>query len=668
MENLLYGAAYYDEYMPEERLQEDIRLLQKAHMNVVRIGESTWATCEPQDGVFDFSHVTKVIEAMGKAGISVIIGTPTYAVPSWMVKEYPDVLATTKTGRGLYGPRQIMDITNKTYLFYAERVIRKMMEICLPYRNVIGIQLDNETKAYGTAGRNVQAGFVKYLKEKFHGSCEEMNRAFGLDYWSNRVNSWEDFPDVRGTINGSLGAEFQRYQRKLVAGFLSWQRSIVDEYRRPDQFVTHNTDFSWRGYSYGLNGETDVYENAKAFTVTGTDIYHPSQKHLTGMEIAFGGDVTRSTKSDNYYVLETEAQGFAQWLPYRGQLRLQAYSHLASGADMVEYWHWHSLHNAAETYWKGVLSHDFKENDTYRACCQVGAEWEKVGSHLIHLKKHNKVAILVSNASLTAMDWFPIGERGETHYNDILMKCYSALYRRNHECDILFPQNAAEKMKDYSLVVIPALYAASEELLAAIDAYVRAGGHVVATFKTGFADENVKVWHDSAPHLLDKTFGVSYSHFTYPEDIALSSKDPDLDGKEVQTFMELLHPDGAKTIAVYQNSPFGEAAAITRNTCGAGWAIYLGCGFPDAALETFLDETAREAGDVPQVSAAFPVIVRKGTNQLGKELAYLLNYSGNGQEVFWNGKEMEDVFTKQKILSGNRVTIGPWDLRILEGL
>ena len=40
----------------------------------------------------------------------------------------------------------------------------------------------------------------------------------------------------------------------------------------------------------------------------------------------------------------------------------------------------------------------------------------------------------------------------------------------------------------------------------------------------------------------------------------------------------------------------------------------------------------------------------------------------SGQEVFWNGKEMEDVFTKQKILSGNRVTIGPWDLRILEGL
>ena len=101
---------------------------------------------------------------MGKAGIDVILGTPTYAVPSWLVELDPDVLATTKTGRGLYGPRQIMDITNKTYLFYAERVIRKMMETCLPYENVIGIQLDNETKSYGTAGKNVQVGFVKYLK------------------------------------------------------------------------------------------------------------------------------------------------------------------------------------------------------------------------------------------------------------------------------------------------------------------------------------------------------------------------------------------------------------------------------------------------------------------------------------------------------------------------
>ena len=82
MKELLYGAAYYDEYMPYERLAKDVSMMQKAGINTVRIAESTWSTCEPQEGVFDFSHVIRVMDAMEKAGINVIIGTPTYAVPS----------------------------------------------------------------------------------------------------------------------------------------------------------------------------------------------------------------------------------------------------------------------------------------------------------------------------------------------------------------------------------------------------------------------------------------------------------------------------------------------------------------------------------------------------------------------------------------------------------
>ena len=82
MDQLLYGAAYYDEYMPYERLAEDVAMMKKAGINVVRIAESTWSTCEPQEGVFDFSHVERVMDAMEEAGIYVIIGTPTYAVPS----------------------------------------------------------------------------------------------------------------------------------------------------------------------------------------------------------------------------------------------------------------------------------------------------------------------------------------------------------------------------------------------------------------------------------------------------------------------------------------------------------------------------------------------------------------------------------------------------------
>ena len=661
MEKLLYGAAYYEEYLPVDRLEEDIRLMKKAHMNVVRIGESTWSTLEPRDGVFDTSHLTRVIEAMKAAGIYVILGTPTYAIPPWLAKKYPEILAETMHGRERYGHRQNMDITHPAYLFHAERVIRKMMETCAHYDNVIGVQLDNETKSYGTAGANVQQGFVQYLRDKFHDDPEEMNDAFGLSYWSNSISAWEDFPDVRGTINGSLGAEFARYQRKLVAEFLLWQRKIVEPYLREDQFITHNTDFSWIGHSYGLNSEVDVLWDAEAMTVMGVDIYHPSQDQLTGMTIAFGGDLTRSVKQDNYLVLETEAQGFPEWLPYDGQLRLQAYAHLASGADMVEYWHWHSLHNGCETYWKGVLSHDFKENDTYRAAQRVGEEWERIGEKLLHLKKKNRIALLVSNTALTALQWFPIAD--DTGYNEVLMQLYRVLYENNLECDFIFAEEAKARIADYALVIVPALYAASEGLLTVLEQYVSLGGHLFVTYKSGFSDENNKAWHEGTPHILDRVCGISYSHFTRPHAVGLTG-DPLPLSHGAQTFMECLNPEGAEVLAAYVHPTFGRYAAVTRNHYGKGAATYLGCGLSDEDLARLVRDTAALAGiDLP--AAQFPVILRRGTNRSGHGLTYYMNFSAETKTTPCLSSGT-DLFSGNEVPQGTDLTLPPWDLMVVE--
>lgn len=662
---LLYGAAYYDEYMPYERLDKDIALMQKAGMNVVRIGESTWSTCEPQDGVFDFSHVTRVIEKMRDAGISVIIGTPTYAVPTWLVAAYPEILETTKAGPVIYGARQIMDITNPTYLYYAERVIRKMMEACVSYENVIGVQIDNETKAHGTAGPAVQHRFVKYLKEKFQGDLSAMNREFGLDYWSNRINAWEDFPDVRGTINASLGAEFERFQRKLAADFLMWQRNIVKPYLRDDQFITHNTDFNWVGYSFGINGAVDEYKDARAMDIAGCDIYHPTQDHLTGMEIAFGGDVTRSLKGDNYLILETEAQGFASWTPYDGQIREQAFSHVASGADMVEYWHWHSLHNAIETYWKGVLSHDFKENAVYRECCTVGADFTRIGSRLVHLKKNNRTAILVSNTALTALNWFPVdGMAGKIRYNDIVMKLYQCLYENNIECDILWPQTA-DDMKNYDLVFLPALYAASDELLSKIENYVKEGGTLVASFRTAFTDENIKVFSDNAPHLLNKVFGMSYSEFTYPEQCGFISERYDVGNERPEIFMELLNQEGGEPVITYDHYNWGRYAAVIRNHFGKGNALYIGCGISNKLLTQIIRREVMDLAIIDNTTPVFPIIVKRGTNQQKAGITYIFNYSKDEQEVRIPVNSMELV-SGEKYRKDQEVKIPRWGFLVLE--
>lgn len=228
---LLYGVAYYDEYMPYERLDKDVKMMKEAGINVVRIAESTWSTMEPQEGTFDFSHIDRVLNAMNKANIKVIIGTPTYAVPTWLVKKYPDVLAITKRGPNQYGPRQNMDITNPHYLHHAEIAIRKLLEHVKDHPAIIGYQVDNETKAYDTSGPEVQKQFVSYMKEKFV-SLDSINSAFGLDYWSNRINNWNDFPSVNGSINASLSGEFARFQRGLVTKFLNWEADIVREYKK----------------------------------------------------------------------------------------------------------------------------------------------------------------------------------------------------------------------------------------------------------------------------------------------------------------------------------------------------------------------------------------------------------------------------------------------------
>ena len=204
-DHLLFGAAYYSEYLPYDRVEKDMEMMEKAGMNTIRIAESTWSTIEPKDGIFDFTHLDKMLEAAARHHISVIVGTPTYAIPAWLAKKYPDILALTNNGQNIYGARQNMDITHAGYLFHCERVIRAMMEHIKDVPHIIGFQLDNETKSYGTAGPRVQAMFVDYLKEKYP-DINEFNREFGLDYWSNRVNTWEDFPDIRGTINESLAA------------------------------------------------------------------------------------------------------------------------------------------------------------------------------------------------------------------------------------------------------------------------------------------------------------------------------------------------------------------------------------------------------------------------------------------------------------------------------
>lgn len=666
-EKLLFGVAYYDEYMPYERLEKDVAMMKEAGINVVRIAESTWSTVEPQDNVFDFKHIDRVLNAMHKGNIKVIIGTPTYAVPTWLVKKYPDILATTSRGRNQYGARQNMDITNEHFRFHAERVIRKIMDHVKDHPTIIGYQVDNETKHYNTAGENVQRAFVTYMKGKFK-TLEAVNKAFGLDYWSNRINNWDDFPSVNGSINASLNAEFAKFQRQLVTDYLAWQTKIVKEYAKPAQFVTQNFDLEWRSYSYGIQPDVDHFAAAKALDIAGIDIYHPTQDNLTGIEISLGGDLTRSMKSGkNYFVIETEAQGFPQWVPYPNQLRLQAFSHLASGANMLEYWHWHSIHNSAETYWKGLLSHDFEPNPTYNEAKTIGKDFARLSDKLINLKKSNEVAILFSNEALTAFNAFSFGWGARENYNDILRPYYDALYKMNVGTDFIDP--SVPDFSKYKLIIVPALYAASDELLNKLNMFVKNGGHVVYTFKSGFSDENVKVRSSVQPGIISEACGISYSQFTLPQNVSLKG-DPYQVGAEqnkIAKWMELITPTTAKVLAYYDHPEWSKYAAITQNQYGKGVATYVGCMTSPVLTEKIVKEALQKANLWGTDQAlTFPIITKLGKNQQDKTVHYYFNYSANPQKIQYLHRSGNELLTNRIISQNSTLELDAWGVKIVE--
>lgn len=663
-EKLYYGAAYYDEYMPYDRIETDMEMMERAGMNVIRIAESTWSTWEPQEGQFDFTHLHRMLDAAERHHIAVIVGTPTYAIPSWLAKKADDILIVSHDGPQIYGRRQIMDITNPIYLQHAQILIEKLMEEVKGKAHVIGFQLDNETKHYDTCGPRVQQMFVEYLKEQFP-DIQEFNHEFGLDYWSNRVDNWDDFPDVRGTINQSLAAEFSRFQRILVTDFLAWQAQIVSKYKRPDQFITQNFDYEWHDYSFGLQPFVNQFDAAKCMTVAGCDIYHPSQDDLTGFEIALCGNIARALKRDNYLILETEAQGNQSWLPYPGQLRLQAYSHIANGSNSVMYWHWHSIHNAIESYWKGVLSHDLAENETYRDCCVIGQEWKRIGSHLKNLKKTNKVAVMADNDSLTALINFPTQTRSYDRYNVILRWVTKVLFEMNIEFDVI-PADE-QLLSEYTCIIVPALYTAKESLLQAMDSYVEQGGNLIMTFKSAFSDEHLKIYSDTQPHILHRTLGIHYDQFTYPKDVTVTYNNETSDASE---WMELVVCDTAKPLAFYGHKVWNRYAAITENTYGKGHTLYLASLFGENTLTEvfahfFKTISLMEEEKLP-FDVCYPIIVKQGINDDGHHLMYYLNYSDREQKVRNIAGPARELLLEQEIPQNGLLTIAPWGVAILE--
>ncbi len=133
----------------------------------------------------------------------------------------------------------------------------------------------------------------------------------------------------------------------------------------------------------------------------------------------------------------------------------------------------------------------------------MGEELKRVGDQIFGAEIKSKVAILQSYDSRFA---FQVqGNSAEFSYEKHLTQIYTALWKRNISVDVVSP---TVELSKYDLVIAPALHVLTDDLAANLRNYVRAGGTLVVTPRTGVKDIANVVVNQPLPGLLADVCGV----------------------------------------------------------------------------------------------------------------------------------------------------------------
>jgi beta-galactosidase len=685
-----FGAAYYAEYQRHPDLQADFDLMAKAGFSVIRVGESVWSTWEPEDGRFDLDWLEPVLDAARERAIGVILGTPTYAVPMWLARRYPEIAAGTASGHRVgWGARQEVNFTHAAYRFHAERVIRAVTGRYRDHPAVIGYQVDNEPGPRLLYNADVFAMFVDWLRRRY-GTVERLNAEWGLVYWSHRLSSWGDLWRPEGNLQPQYDLAWRRFQAELVTSFIGWQADIVRE-------VTAGRGFVTTCISYEQPGVEDV-ELSRALDVSSGNAYYEMQDalaHPSALPRSTGpmgwvvrgpwavtqlADLMYSSRQAPFLVTETNAGsiGFSSMneSPYDGQWRQLAWLLVGRGARLVEYWHWNTLPFGTETHWGGVLPHSGIPGRAYEEIARIGEELRAAGGAFAAAEPDYDVAVLYDSDSKFALSTQgPL--RGEAlidpdSYRHVVAAFARGVFDAKRQQRLVRPQHllpsrggldgltAADAARRFPVLIAAAFYTAADEDLDFLVGYARAGGHLVVGPRTGYGDREGRARTERAPARIADAAAAWYD-----ETASLPSPVPvrGLIQGSATGFAEGLNAAGAEVLARYEHPHLGRWAAVTTRAVGAGRITVVGT-VPDQGLAAALARWLVPHG-VDGWSTASSVTVSTSTDRAcGDRVHVVHNWS-------WDKAAACPSVAVTDLLSGVRygpdepVTLGAWDVRLL---
>ena len=299
-----------------------------------------------------------------------------------------------------------------------------------------------------------------------------------------------------------------------------------------------------------------------------------------------------------------------------------------------------------EQYWLGLVDHDGIPRRRFFEVKQTGAEIKKLSDIFVGAETKTDVLIVKSYENVWCHDIKRHIEGFD--YRNLLYSYYKA----NNNLGTNPVCGGEDMISDkYKVVYMPAFAMISEETKARLEDYVKNGGTLVLTYRSGIKDLNNNMVTSTLPGQLRSLSGVTVQEFdSSPIEVEIM----DSFGKSC-LWRDILAVETAEVKAVYGSEYYAGTPAITVNSFGKGKVWYIGCDLEENSLcrlvKMISDEA--EAEYIPHPDGT--EIIKRSSN--GKEYLMLLNYTADKTDIGIKGKSLLNDKMFDGILDGYGVEI-----------